>query len=182
MAEHKDYVAIRQLVDILDTNGDGTGDTNANGNYLVEKEFFCAPPEDEDYLIYQMSVGIEDSGKISYELYGNNVVLIETEGCTFEITNNDIALAMFDERVSDLNIIQTNRDYIITTVGNFIVYPNELGNKFFGQAVYKFNSPKILRGSSGDRLSVKLLGDFSNLTNHGFYLHGQVVKHRLKDC
>ena len=183
MSEHKESIrelkVVRQFIDILDTNGDGTGETNANGNYLAQTEFFIAPPENENYLIYQMSVSIEDAGKVSYELYGNDVVLTGSEGCSFEIKTLGATQNLFDERVNDANLIQTNKDYLITTVGGFTVYPNDVGNKWFGQAVYVFNSPKMLYGHSGDRLAVQLLGDFTSLTSHKFYVHGQVVKHRL---
>lgn len=59
------------LVRILDTDGDGTGDTNANGDYsLAAEEFYIQPEDDQDIEITRLIVHIRDT-KIIASSYGN---------------------------------------------------------------------------------------------------------------
>lgn len=60
------------LFRFLDTNGDGTGTKNANGNYSVTADdFFIQPAAGEVFVLNRLIVELRDSQGIQAEEYGN---------------------------------------------------------------------------------------------------------------
>ena len=62
----------RPLYRLLDENGDGAGNTNANGDYsLAEGLFFIQPLPGEVMQISRMFIAVHDSGGMQAQEYGN---------------------------------------------------------------------------------------------------------------
>ena len=81
----KSYNPVREsnIFRFLDTNGDGTGITNAIGNYNVTPtEFFIKPLVGEVYEIDRLIIQIADNGSIDAGSYGNGISL--TNGITLK--------------------------------------------------------------------------------------------------
>ena len=78
----------KRLVNILaSTGGDGTGDTNAVGDYSSETEvFYYQPAADEIVSISRMIVSIEDAGAPDSGKYGNNITL--TNGIVVRLSDS----------------------------------------------------------------------------------------------
>lgn len=62
---------------LLSSNGDGTGTTNAKGNYSVGSPgvFYLQPPSNEIWCINSLSILITDDGIIDAGAYGDGLVL-----------------------------------------------------------------------------------------------------------
>ncbi|MEW8418209.1 MAG: hypothetical protein AB2669_21375 [Candidatus Thiodiazotropha endolucinida] len=60
-----------RIYQYLDTNGDGTGTTNAIANYTGGTEFLIAPGAAYTYGLYRMLVTIKDASGGSADEYGN---------------------------------------------------------------------------------------------------------------
>jgi len=76
----------------LDTNGDNTGTTNANGDYSsASGEFYIQPPAGEYYDIHRMIVSIGDTKGMSAEEYGNLGAAL-TNGITLKLLGAGDAL------------------------------------------------------------------------------------------
>lgn len=159
---------ISHIFQFLDTTGDGTGTTNAAGDYSGGvTNFLIAPPAGDIYAINRMIVQIRDAGTIDAGSYGNNLTLA-----------NGILVQYHDNSglVTDLTSgipIETNADwgrvcYDVQEV-SFGSGDNYIGIRWtFG----KSGAPLVLKGDEGDELRVVLNDDFSELTGHYFMVQG----------
>lgn len=71
----------------LDTNGDGTGTKNANGDYSGGEEiFYIAPPAGQTYELERMLIYVQDTGTFDAAKYGNGATL--TTGIVVRVAND----------------------------------------------------------------------------------------------
>lgn len=153
----------------LDTNGDGSGTKNANGNYSVTPEtFYIQPPAGEKFEIYRMILTIEDSGSIDASAYGNGITL--TNGVEFAVYDGDDVLKL---DLLDGDPIITNGDWARImydiNITNFGVGNQYLNGRF---TIRNAGAALLLDGKLGDRLEIKLNDDFSGLVKHYFFVEG----------
>ena len=79
----------------LDTNGDGTGTTNANGDYSgTQGEFFVLPPAGIVYRIRRLLVCIEDANGFRAEKYGSLAGAL-TNGIQMEVHDGSTQIIDF---------------------------------------------------------------------------------------
>lgn len=73
-----DFIHGANLVStLLDTNGDGTGDTNANGNYVGNPtRFYIQPPIELVYKIQTVNLEIVVNGSFEADGYGDGLKLL----------------------------------------------------------------------------------------------------------
>ena len=155
----------------LDTNGDGSGTKNANGNYSGGQEiFYIQPPAGSVFRITRMLVAIEDTTGALWQDYGNI-----TSGIT-----NGVAVRVQDDSgtlvdLTDAEPVKSNVD------GGSHCYDAELktagaGNDFV-QARWTFaNSGQMIRlvGDDNGRLEVTLDDNLTGLIGHYFKINGYI--------
>ena len=72
----------------LDTNGDGTGTKNANGDYSsAEGIFYLAPGENEVFALSRMLISAYDTNGMQTQEYGNTAAAL-TNGIAIRISDN----------------------------------------------------------------------------------------------
>lgn len=160
-----DYAIINQF---LDTNGDGTGTTNANGNYAVTPtEFYIQPGAGYYYKIARMIVEIEDTVGMSATDYGN-ITSGLTNGVSVQVKRGSTVL----------------RDLTPDTVkanAQWAAYCYDADLKAWGSGnevlavrwtFEKSGLPAYLNGTENDRLSVTLNDDLTGLVTHTFLVQG----------
>lgn len=164
------------LFQYLDTNGDGTGVKNANGDYsLAEEEFFITPPiasPEVAYSLTRMIISIEDSSGMQQNEYGN---LGSALGAGIEVQVLD----------SDNNVINNMTDGVpVTTNAGWgrQCYDVELKSWQTAPANelilvrWTFNqtgSPILL--TNGQRLAVVFNDDLNGLISHYYQVQGLCV-------
>ena len=152
----------------LDTNGDGTGNKNANGNYsAVETRFTRAPGAGKILRIHKLIVAIEDSLGFSTSKYGNIAAL--TAGIGVEITgDNRDTIDLLDGLQIKSNGDWAHNSFDVTlkewgTGDELLVVRWDFG---------KFGAPIRLIGSSNDAFEVILNDNLTGLIGHHFMLQG----------
>lgn len=153
----------------LDTNGDGSGTKNANGDYsLTPDEFYFEAARDCN--IARMIIHIEDTSGMQVQDYGNI-----TSGIT-----NGYAVKVQDESQNDVRdftdgaVIKTNGDIgrmcYDVEVKTWGSGNEELQARFtFAKAGYPLYLP------AGYRLSITFNDDLSGLVEHYFMIQGYEV-------
>lgn len=160
------------LVRILDTNGDGTGTTNANGNYAsAADDFYIKPPVGTRYEIDRLIVFIQDTGAFDAELYGNGAIL--TNGISLLQLNFDGTTRV--DLTGGLSI-KSNADW------GRLCYDVDVKTWGTGDEVLlarftfsKFGGPLTLDGDAGQSLVVRLNDNLSALVYHYFTVEGQSI-------
>ena len=157
------------LYRFLDTVGDGTGDSNANGNYAtIPKNFMYTCPADVRYVtINRLIIYIEDTGNFSADGYGalsgltNGIqVRVEHAGETILLTNNKPVK-------TNLHWGQMCYD---TSYISFGSGDNGLTVRWtFG------NSGKPIKLYPGESLIVLVRDNLSGLVDHTFFAQGQIT-------
>jgi hypothetical protein len=153
----------------LDTNGDGTGTKNANGNYSsVADIFYIQPPAGSRYEINRMIVTVQDTGAQRAEYYGALGTAL-TNGITVREQNDDGTF----NNLTDGITIKTNAGW------GSICYDVDLKSWGAGDSMllvrWTFRNagdPIQLNGNSNDRLEVVLNDDLSGLVAHYFMVQG----------
>lgn len=154
----------------LDTDGDGGGTKNANGDYSsTATDFKLSPASGERFEIARLNVAIGDSGQIDSGKYGNNITL--TNGITVAVKN--AAGVIVD--ITDGVPVMRNPDW--SHLAGVDALPMEWGTGV-GKLVVRFTFertgvPLQLDGSSGEYLAVTLNDDFSGLSEHYFMAQGR---------
>ena len=152
----------------LDTNGDGTGAKNANGNYsAVETRFKHTVEAGKILRIHRMIVSIEDTAGFSSSKYGDLAAL--TAGIGMEVTgDNRATLDLVDNEP-----IKTNADWAHNC------YDADLKTWGAGDEVLvvrwtfaKYGVPLRLIGDSNDAFEVVLNDNLTGLIGHHFMLQG----------
>jgi len=164
------------IFQFLSTNGDGTGDINAIGDYSsVQGEFYISPPSGQPvrwwkingYKIYRMLVFIQAIGPLSADQYGN-----------LKSLQNGIKAVVKDD--SDNEILDLTAGQPVKTNAQWAqhCYDSSLsgygsGNEFV-QARWTFEksgNPILLK--EGYRLSVLIDDDLTETISHTFVVQGE---------
>lgn len=154
----------------LDTNGDGTGTVDANGDYSsAATHFYIQPPKDRVYTIARMMVEILDTNGFQAQEYGNlgsaltngiQVCIIDDTGVVVDLTSRN-------------DTVVTNAEWAMYC---FDVKLNSWGAGDEQLAVRwtfdKAGSPLILEGKNNERLAVILNDNFTGLIKHHFVIQG----------
>lgn len=155
----------------LDTNGDGTGTTNAITNYTTETEFFIAPGTAYTYGLYRMLVTIEDASGGSADEYGN----------IGSALTNGIKLSVIDS--SDNELLDLTAGAPIKTNAEWGSNCYDVDQKTWGTGNELFvvrwtftrdaEDPLIIK--PGNRFAAVLNDDFSGLVAHKFLVRGKII-------
>ena len=150
------------FVRMLDTDGDGSGTTDAIGDYsgTNDTEFKFAPGAGEVARVHRMLVHVEDGGSFDSGAYGNNVSL--TNG--IEVGVSDGTSTLID--LTDGHPVTTNADVNVMSFG--------AGNEHMAVrwTFAKSGQPIRLDGDNGEYLYVKLNDDYTDLVHHHFNVQG----------
>jgi len=155
------------LYRFLDTNGDGTGTKDAQGNYSGgATDFFIQPPIGEIYDLDRVIIQIEDSGSLDAGSYGNGISL--SNGIT--VTKQDSAGNVLIDLLDGVNVF---------TNGDWARYNYDLASTDFGSGAnylhirWSFNktgSGIILQNQ--EKFVITLNDNFSGLNGHYFMMQG----------
>ncbi len=153
----------------LDTTGDGTGTTNANGNYSSTQGIFrIAPPASTIYRVSRMLIGIEDSSGMTANEYGNLGSSL-TNGIQVRI--HDGTSTIVD--MTDGAPVTTNAEW------GFHCYDVDLktwggGNEFMCVRWTFTKTGQFIRldGDANEELQVLFDDNLTGLINHSFIVHG----------
>lgn len=157
----------------LDTNGDGTGTKNANGNYSSAEEiFYIQPPAGLSYKLNRLMILIEDQKGFEAGNYGalaaaltNGIEIkaVNNDGITCDITdgipithNGHWAILAFD---IDLKVWGSGEDLLIA---RFCL--NGIGESI------------IIDGDQGGRFNVYLNDDFTGISEHYFMVQADIIR------
>lgn len=156
----------------LDTNGDGSGDVNANGDYsAVAKRFYIQPPAGERFDIYRVVGMIEDTQGFRAENYGHLPDPLEN-GIIIRVQDDDgTKVDITDGRPIKRNADWGSRCYDVDlkTWG--------VGNEYlvFRWTFERCGSPEFLNGDLNERLEMVFNDDLRGLVEHHFVAEGQKV-------
>lgn len=144
---------------VLDTSGDGTGTTNATGNYTTTTAFYIQPPAASTYVLDQLIVSVEDSAVITYNSYGATTVItgvvIQRVGSSETITlTNTVPITANQGWRRYCEVDQTNA-----------------GGTHQLQAICDLRGMR-LNGDQSEQLKVLLNDDYSGLDAHYFAVQG----------
>jgi len=156
---------------MFDTDGDGTGDTNAIGDYsdpepgVGETEFFVTMPEGEAMVVASGRFYIEATGGFDSGKYGNNIVLTNGIKLHLQDANGNVILDFFQ----DGGVIMTNAQ--LAAIGQLPVYLE------FGQGnnslvvswtAVAFGTHLLI--THENKLVVTVNDDFTDLVQHRFII------------
>lgn len=158
-----------QIYRFLDTNGDGTGDKNANGDYSVtEGIFYIKPPVGEVYEIHRIIASIEDTAGMQAQEFGNLGAPL-TNGLVLRLSDDTGVLA----DITDGLPVKTNAQF------GQISYDVELKTWGSGNELLlvrftfeKSGQPIILRGDLGEKIEVVCNDNLSGLLSQYFSVQG----------
>lgn len=161
------------IVRALDTDGDGGGTKNANGDYSSAAEiFFIQPPSGVSYNIARMIISVEDTNGMQAEEYGNLGVALSNG---IQVRVQDDTGTVLD--LTDALVVTANAhwgrlcyDVDIKTwgAGNEILIARWTFARFGVDGL-------LLRGSYNERLEVVLNDNLTGLIAHYFFVNGYIV-------
>lgn len=155
------------FVSYLDTNGDGTGSINANGDYSTTPEtFFIQPLETEIIILHEFRIIIADDAVFSILGYGSRTEL--TNGIVIKVTNDsqEFLLTNSHPLLTNTDLINfCSLSQVYRLQSNDTALSGTLDADSFGTSV-------VLKGYTNDKLEVILNDDFSSLTEHRFSVYG----------
>jgi len=153
----------------LDTNGDGSGTKNANGNYAGGEEIFYIQPGGTDIInVARLVVQIEDGGKFGSGKYGALAGALA----------NGIAVRVQDDSGT---VIDLTDGVLITTNVHWARYCYDVDHSDFGTGneymdvrwtFSKSGNPIVLDAANNERLEVVLNDNLSGLVGHYFLVQG----------
>lgn len=165
------YSSNRLLSRFADTNGDGTGTKNANGNYSVTADiFYIQPPIGTVYRIERMLVSYEDTAGMIATEYGNtsaalsNGVVIRVQDDSGTITD-----------LTDGSPVKTNAAWA-TMCFDADVKTWGSGNEVFVSrwTFARSGAAVVLDGGLNQRLEIVLNDDMTGLISHSFLFQGNI--------
>lgn len=153
----------------MDTTGDGSGTTNAVGDYSsVLDEFKFEPGVGTFARIFGVSVFIEDAGTVDVDTYGALAAL--TNGIELQVRDGGGLKTGFD--FTNGSPIKKNGHWGRNLSVEVLNWGS--GNKIVN-AWWSFSLagiPLRLDQSAGEYLAVRLNDDFTGLVSHYFTVHG----------
>jgi hypothetical protein len=170
VTSHKE-ISYPPLIRYLDTNGDGTGTKDANGDYSVTPEtFFIQPPAGEIYSITEFLIHIADSSNFTITGFASIAAL--TNGINVYAKRNGQTLI----DVMDGIPIKTNPQLLHLThrvaLLDFVAGGNSLVVSYHSE---DFGTSLVMHGDLGDTLEVVLNDDLSGIDDMHFIVHGVVL-------
>ncbi len=154
---------------LLDTNGDGTGNSNGAGNFSVTPAtFFIRPGVGNRFILTTFAISISGSGsKWSLSDYGDITGGV-TNGVNVQQVISGVTTDVFGTRR-----MRSNRDWLAT----FQELNSFSGNKtddIFLKVITYFptNSGDYLLLKDNDELRIILNDNFSTLMEHSFQVRG----------
>lgn len=158
----------KRLISVLaSANGDGTGTSDAIGDYSSTDLDLRVSPDDLDaFEIHRMIVSVEDVGSFDAGAYGNNIT----------ITNGIVVTAM-----QGATTLYTMTAFPILTNGDWASHCYDVKLSNFGQGneimalrwtFDKTGRPVVLDGSRAQFLNINLSDDFTGLVHHRFVVQG----------
>ena len=159
------------LFRLLDTNGDGSGTTNAIGDYDPTAEiFYIQPPAGTVYRIARMIVHAEDGPSMTAEEYGN----------LGSALTNGIAVRVQDDSGT---IVSLTDDFLIKSNAHWAAMCFDADVKTWGVTpsnellAVRWTFTKAgqyirLDGDNNERLEVLLNDEFDGLVSHYFFVQG----------
>jgi len=152
----------------LDTVGDGSGTTDAIGNYATATAFKITPPSDRIFVLSRMIVQVVDNGNFDADKYGNNVTLTNGLLMCVRDSNEGILLDLCDNQA-----IKTNAGWAA------VCYDSRedaygTGNSYLSVRWTFSKSGAGIRidGTQGQDFAVILEDNFSTLIKHVFMVQG----------
>ena len=156
------------LYRFLDTNGDGTGTKNANGDYSsAAEDFYIQPGQYDKYEIARIIVEVEDTGGMRAERYGtlaaaltNGIKVIhEVSGVEHELTDGIpiTTNSAWSRLCYDVDVKGWGAGNDLLTV-----------RWTFEKAGQKL----VLRGPDSNKLIVRCNDDMTGLDTHSFMVQG----------
>ena len=164
-----DYESRDHLFRLLDTNGDGTGTKNANGNYSgAADDFYIQPPAGETYVLYRMLVFIEDgTSAFSADNYGGTASALTTGVKVLVTDSSDTTIVDLLDNVPVKSNAQWNA---LCYDAQFVSYGT--GNKYLvvRWTFERSGVPIVL--TDQQKLKVTVNDDLSGLDTHHFRVQG----------
>jgi hypothetical protein len=155
----------------LDTNGDGSGTKNANGNYSAAEEiFYIQPGAAQVFRIARMLVTIEDTNGMSATDYGNITSGLST-GVEIRVQDDSGTLVDLTDGLPVTNNAGWGSfcydvDLKTWSTGNELLLVRWTFTKS-GQYIR-------LRGANNERLEVVLNDQLTGLVGHYFLVQGYI--------
>lgn len=153
---------------LLSSNGDGTGTTNAIGDYSVTPlSLKYGPSSTEDVEIGRMIVKIEDAGTFDADKYGNNITL--TNGIRCYVKDSSDA------------VIEEITAFPIISSGDWAGHCHDVTLHSFGTGnnvltvrwtFSRSGHPIELHLTNGQYFEIYLNDDFTGLIEHRFQIQG----------
>lgn len=153
----------------LDTNGNGTGTKNANGDYSgAVEEFYIEAQAGENLEIARMIVSVEDTGGMQAQEYGNLGSAL-TNGIEVKVLNEHDTVIM---DLTDGIPIKTNAQWGI------ICYDVDVKSWGAGNSLLLVRwtfakSGQLIYLEEGQKLVVYLNDDLDGLLFHYFMVQGE---------
>lgn len=151
----------------LSSNGDGTGTTNAVGDYSSsETTLYIAPAADETFIINRMIVEVEDVGSFDSGGYGTGSALSNGITLNYRDANGIVATLTPTPITRNADWAGNCHDLTIHNFGT--------GNEFMTArwTFEKSGHPLVLWGSNGHSLEIVLNDDFTGLVLQKFTVQG----------
>ncbi|MHC4316827.1 MAG: hypothetical protein ACYSW3_30670 [Planctomycetota bacterium] len=156
---------------VLDTVGDGSGTTDAIGNYAGGsiEDFMIKPASDEVFVLTRMLIQVVDTTGMDADKYGNNITL--TNGIHVLVTDGVGSTIM--ELTDPNNPIIANGDWGAFCYDVDVKTWGTGNNHLLARWTFaKSGEDVYLRGHRGEQLVVRLNDDFSGLIHHHFVVQG----------
>jgi hypothetical protein len=164
-----DYNVRVPAVKYLDTNGDGTGTTNATGDYATTPTtFFYGPPAGEVYVAEKLIWQISDKGAFGIDVFGALAAALP----------NGVEIEFW--RLGQLVLKLTNGEPVKTNAGmtrintdyRKIPYTSNYESAFVSLNAESFGGPLYMVGDLQDQIRIPLTDNFTGLDNQYFILYG----------
>ena len=152
----------------LDTNGDGTGTKNANGNYAgAVEEFYIEAQAGESLTLTSMLVAIEDTGGGTVQEYGN-IGSALTNGIAVTVENEHGTVLM---DLTDAVPVTTNAHWAQLCYDvNWL--DKGSGNDMIAVRWTFAKSGQPIKLEEGQRLIVSVNDNLTGLVSHYFLVQG----------
>ena len=154
------------FVRFLDTNGDGTGLTNAIGDYsLAAQDFYIQCPENTNLFISKLVIQVEDSGTFDSSSYGNGIELTNGIKIIFEDADSgELDLTADFPIITNVDYAKYDKNLFLSTFGT--------GNEYLNFTYDFFSLGRPIRLLPGEKWIIRLNDDFEALVSHTFNIQG----------
>lgn len=165
------YIVRSPYVHYLDTNGDGTGTTNAIGDYSVTPAvFYFQPGAGETVEAAKLMMHVADKGAFEFDGYGSLAAGVVTNGVEitfYRLGQLALKLTNGEPIIANHAYSHLNTDYILST------YTSNYQASTVSFDAASFNGPLVMHGDLQDQLRVELNDNFTGLDSHQFILYGK---------